>query len=313
MPDPITSPSGSTAYRSPAPCAPRTGTRKASADGASGTAATDGKPDRPTLADITNDMTKTVAKPFRHVMASPDRPTVTRRPSYGREHFLLTRSEIGGIGGTAGADGAPDHPRLARYVSHDPTNTRLKPFLARSVSRPDSVTARLCADPKVGTVLLGRFKLDTGNLLHRLDSPQIDDVLDYVCEPGNFHMLNVSPERADQCDDFWGEINLPWLKRMADDGCIMVAVSDPFDDTVLIDNGRETIFHKELSYMAGREDYLFCDEESAFIPERLWTHFDVFHEAESDLFHDASDSSSDSASDDTPTPTPAGDRPSPKA
>jgi hypothetical protein len=95
------------------------------------------------------------------------------------------------------------------------------------------------------TTLIGSFKNDMKSILKETN---YSASLDFGPKNGGFNILNVPREKYNP-DVFWRTYNQPWLKRAIDRGDDVLILSNPHDQFLLVRNGVQTNFSKELNFM----------------------------------------------------------------
>jgi hypothetical protein len=120
--------------------------------------------------------------------------------------------------------------------------------------------------PDETVTLLGNYMKDTKRALEELDYPKSTN---FGAKNGEFNLLNVPKEIADESSDFFTEFNLPWLEFAAERGDDFIVLSDKFDQKLLIKStGEITGFGREIQFMddlVNKGIYTFVKKEGKYI------------------------------------------------
>jgi hypothetical protein len=176
-------------------------------------------------------------------------------------------------------DGRPIKPSEVEITPKRQTNSRGAVPQAQNLilETPNSLTHRpswkservIAPTPGKTTTVIGNYKLDMKRILHETNYPQGTD---FGRKEGGFNLLNVSKESYNPAT-FWERYNEPWLKQATSRGDDVVVVSNPQDRSllVLVQDGRQTGFSKELDFMENQVKlgrYRHIAEEGKYVSTR---------------------------------------------
>jgi len=111
--------------------------------------------------------------------------------------------------------------------------------------------ATLKPNPNKTTTVLGRFDKDMDRIINK--ELEIPKNTDFGPRKGGFNVLNVPDEMYKNPDQFWKEINQPFLDKAITRGDDIVMASDPEDINNLVRNGKLTGFGQEVQHLIKNE------------------------------------------------------------
>ena len=126
-----------------------------------------------------------------------------------------------------------------------------KPPAPKELSCKVSSGATLRAEPGKTTTVLGRYKPDMKKVINALGDQKS---LDFGAKPGDFNVLNVPKEAADDLtgEEFWEQYNRPWLDQAIDRGDNITLATEPTPEELVNDAGEPTGFGREYDYLTSK-------------------------------------------------------------
>jgi hypothetical protein len=109
----------------------------------------------------------------------------------------------------------------------------------------------LIANPNKSTTILGSFDKDMKNIVNEMGNVKSTY---FGAKKGGFNVLNVPDNMYKSADQFWNEVNKPWLDEAIKRGDDIVLATKPTDRAISyidINTGKEIItgFGREYKYL----------------------------------------------------------------
>jgi hypothetical protein len=113
---------------------------------------------------------------------------------------------------------------------------------------PTTNGAIVKANPKKTTTILGNYNKDMKRIIN--DELKVPKNTDFGPKKGGFNVLNVPDDMYKNADQFWGEVNKPFLDKVIERGDDILIATDPTKADVLYrSDGKLTGFGREIEHL----------------------------------------------------------------